>query len=178
MKKLIVILAIISLVVCSMFTVSAATEDDLIAKLKEIPAANNEQFLNGAIKLIKEEKFTEEEINKLIPLLEEAKTVLPEDKGTAARDYTDAQVDKVFELLDEACEITGCSYETTIDKNNDYGIVLYGSDNEVKLEYTDGKVNATGVESANNASVIYLVAGVLVLAAAGAVIVMRKRENA
>ena len=178
MKKLIVILAIISLVVCSMFTVSAATEDDLIAKLKEIPAANNEQFLNGAIKLIKEEKFTEEEINKLIPLLEEAKTVLPEDKGTAARNYSQDQIDKVFELLDKACEITGCSYEANTDRKGDYGITLYGSDGAVKLEYTDGKINATGVESSNNASVIYLVAGVLVLAVAGAVIVMRKRENA
>ncbi len=178
MKKFVVVLTIIAVLVCSMLSVSAATKDDLIAKLGEIPAAKNEVFYEGAVKFIKDADLTEEQIAKLIPLLEEAKTILPTNDGTAARDYTKEQREKVFDILDEGCEITGYSYKiVTYEKGEDVGIKLYAPDKSVALEYTDGIIKATGVEDTNNSAYIYLAAAIVVLALAGAFVVVRKKVN-
>ncbi len=180
MKKLVVFLTIVAILVSSMFTVSAATKDDLIAKLNEIPAAKNESFYEGAVKLIKDSDLTSEQIDKLIPLLEEAKTVLPANDGAAARDYTDEQIEKIFDILDRGCAITNYSYEATAFKGNDFGIILYknisATEKEAVLEYTDGIIKATGVEDSSNAYV-YLIAGAVVLALAGAFLAIRKKAT-
>ncbi|MBE7092815.1 MAG: hypothetical protein E7365_06525 [Clostridiales bacterium] len=178
MKKLVVVLTIVAVLVCSMFSVSAATKDDLIAKLGEIPAAKNESFYEGAVKMIKDSDLTAEQIDKLIPLLEEAKTILPKNEGASARDYTKEQRDKIFDILDRGCEITGYSYEVvTYENGKDFGIKLYAPDKSVALEYTDGIIKATGVEDANNSAYIYLAAAIVVLALAGAFVVVRKKVN-
>lgn len=178
MKKFVVVLTIVAVLVCSMLSVSAATKDELIAKLGEIPAAKNEVFYEGAVKFIKDADITEDQIAKLIPLLEEAKTILPENNGAAAKDYTKEQVKKISDILDKGCEITGYTYEVVhFEKGTDYGIKLYAPDKSVALEYTDGVIKATGVEDANNSAYIYLAAAVVVLALAGAFVVVRKKVN-
>ncbi len=178
MKKLLVILTVVAILACSMISVSAATKDDLIAKLGEIPAAKNETFYEGAVKFINDADLTTEQIDKLIPLLEEAKTILPKNDGTAARDYTDEQVDKIFDILDKGCEITNYTYETvTYENGKDFGIKLYGPDKKVALEYTDGVIKATGIEDSNSSAYVYLAAAVVVLALAGAFVVVRKKAN-
>lgn len=178
MKKLVVVLTVVAILVCSMLSVSAATKDDMIAKLGEIPAAKNESFYEGAVKFIKDADLTTDQIDKLIPLLEEAKTIIPANKGTAARDYTKEQVDKIFAILDKGCAITNYSYEVVAFENgSDYGIRFYTPDSKVALEYTDGVIKATGIEDSNSSAYIYLVAGVVVLALAGAFVVVRKKAN-
>jgi hypothetical protein len=181
MRKLLVFLTIVVLLVSSMFTVSAATKDQLIAKLGEIPAAKNESFYDGAVKFIKDSDITPEQIDKLLPLLEEAKTIVPKNDGTSARDYTDAQVDKIFDILDKGCEITDHSYETTTYKGDDFGIIIYknvsATEKEAVVEYTDGVVKATGVADNSNSAYVYLVAGVVVLALAGVFLAIRKKAT-
>lgn len=178
MKKFVVVLTIIAVLVCSMLSVSATTKDELIAKLDEIPAAKNEVFYDGAVKFIKNADLTAEQIDKLIPLLEEAKTIIPKNEGAAARDYTPEQRKKIFEILDEGCEITDYSYEVVyFEKGTDFGIKLIAPDNSVALEYTDGIIKATGVEDTNNSAYIYLGAAIVVLALAGAFVVVRKKVN-
>ena len=178
MKKFVVVLTIIAVLVCSMLSVSAATKDELIAKMGEIPAAKNEVFYEGAVKFIKDAELTEDQIAKLVPLLEEAKTILPKNEGAAARDYTKEQIKKIFAILDKGCEITGYTYEVVhFEKGTDFGIRLYDADKAVALEYTDGIIKATGVEDANNSAYIYLAAAVVVLALAGAFVVVRKKVN-
>lgn len=178
MKKLLVVLTIVAVFVCSMFSVSAATKDDLIAKMGEIPAAKNESFYDGAVKLIKDADLTAEQIDKLLPLLEEAKTVLPENKGAAAKNYTKDQINKVFDIIDKGCEITGYSYEVIkFDNGKDFGVKFYDAEKKVVLEYTDGIVKSTGIEDANNSAYVYLAAGVIVLALAGVFVVVRKKVN-
>ena len=178
MKKFVVVLTIIAVLVCSVLSVSAATKDELIAKLEQIPAAKNQSFYEGAVKFIKDADLTAEQIDKLIPLLEEAKTILPENEGTSARDYTPEQREKIFEILDEGCEITDYTYEVVhFENGTDYGIKLVAPDNSVALEYTDGIIKATGVEDTNNSAYIYLGAALVVLALAGAFVVVRKKVN-
>ena len=179
MKKFFVLLTAICLVLSMAVSVSAATNDDLIKKLEEIPAANNKSFHDGAVRIIKEENLPADQIDKLIPLLEEAKQVLPENKGAAARDYTVEQVEKIFDILDRACEITGYSYVvTTFEKGTDVGIKVYRPDQSLMLEYTDGVIKATGVEETKSAlPYVYLACGALLLASAGAVIIIRKKIN-
>ena len=158
MKKFVVVLMIIAVLVCSMVSVSAATTDDLIAKLEEVPAAHNKVFHDGAVKFIKNADLPSEQIDKLIPILEKAKTIIPKNDGAAARDYTKEQRDQIFKLFKEGCEITGYTYEVVYyEKGTDYGIRLYGPDKKVALEYTDGIIKATGVEEANNSAYIYLI---------------------
>lgn len=182
MKKLAVLLILVAVFTFSMVSASAATTDDLIAALEAIPAANNKEFHDGAVKMIKEANFTTEQIDKLIPVLQDLKTAVPENKGAAARNYTKAEVDKVFDALDKACAITNYSYKVTDYKTStggaDFEIKVYAPDKSVALEYTDGVVKATGVEeNTNNFAYLYLVGGVIVAGLVGAVIVMRKKVN-
>lgn len=187
MKKFVVILAVVSIAVCSVFSVSAASKNDLIAKLKEVPPANNEVFLDGAIKMIRNSNFTEDQIDKLIPLLDEAKQVLPENKGAAAANYTKEQQDKVFDILDRGCAITGYSYKVThfngtnaegqTVAGSDFGIVMYDNNNNKILEYTDGIVKA-GVDSEVNPVMYACLAGGLLLLAGAAAIIIVRRKNA
>ncbi len=187
MKKFFVTLAAVAVVVCSAFSVSAATKDQLISKMEEIPTANNAVFHDGAVRVIKEANFTEAQMDKLIPILEEAHKVLPENKGAAARNYTKDQIDKIFKLLDEACAITGYSYKVTAfnstDNNGntvqggDFGLLLYDNNKKLVLEYTDGIIKKTGEDATvNSISYVYLAAGILVLASAAAVVVVRKKN--
>ena len=182
MKKIVVLLTLVAVFAFSMISASAATTDDLIKALEAIPAANNAEFHDGAVKMIKEADFTAEQIDKLLPILQELKTAVPTNKGAAARNYTKAEVDKVFAALDKACEITKYTYKLTDFKTttggSDWGIVIYAPDKTVALEYTDGVVKSTGVEEANNNfSYLYLAGGAVVVALIGAVIVMRKKVN-
>ncbi len=178
MKKFVVFLTIIAVLVCSMVSVSAVTKDDLIAKLEEIPTAHNEVFHDGAVKFIKNADLTEDQIAKLIPILEEAKTIIPKNEGAAARDYTKEQRDQIFKLFKKGCEITGYTYEVVyFEKGTDYGIKLYAPDKTVALEYTDGIIKATGVDDVNNSAYIYLAAAIVVLALAGVFVVVRKKVN-
>ncbi len=182
MKKLLVLLTLVAVLAFSMISVSAATTNDLIDALEAIPAANNKEFHDGAVKMIKEANFTSEQIDKLIPILNELKTAVPTNKGAAARNYTKAEVEQVFAALDKACAITNYSYKVTDYKTStggsDFGIKIYAPDKSVALEYTDGVVKATGVEeSTNDFAYLYLVSGVLVVGLVGAVIVMRKKVN-
>ena len=181
MKKLVVILTLVVVFACTMISASAATTDDLIKALEAIPAANNAEFHDGAVKMIKQANFSSEQIEKLIPILEKVKAQVPTNKGVAAKNYTQAEIDNVFAALDEACKVTGYSYKVTDYKTgtsgSDFGIKFYAPDNSVALEYTDGIVKTTGIEDANNNSYIYLVAGVAVVALIGAVVVMRKKIN-
>ncbi len=182
MKKFVVLLTLIAVFAFSMVSASAATTDDLIKALEAIPAANNKEFHDGAVKMIKEANFTSDQIDKLIPILEDLKTAVPTNKGPAARNYTKAEVDKVFEALDKACAITKYSYKVTDYKTStggsDFGIKVYAPDKSVALEYTDGIVKATGVEDTTTGyEYLYLAGGAVVIALIAAVIVMRKRVN-
>ena len=182
MKKLVVLLTLVAVFAFSMISASAATTDDLIKALEAIPAANNAEFHAGAIKMIKEANFTSEQIDKLIPVLNDLKTAVPTNKGAAAKNYTKAEVDKVFDAIDKACEITNYSYTVTDYKTSaggaDFGIKVMAPDKTVALEYTDGVVKSTGVnEGTNNYSYLYLVGAVVAVALVGAVIVMRKKVN-
>lgn len=182
MKKLVVLLTLVAVFAFSMISASAATTDDLIKALEAIPAANNAEFHDGAVKMIKEANLTTEQIDKLIPVLNDLKTAVPTNKGAAARNYTKEEIDKVFDSLDKACEITKYSYTVTDYKSStggaDFGIKVMAPDKTVALEYTDGVVKATGVEeNASNYSYLYLVGAVVAVALVGAVIIMRKKVN-
>ncbi len=182
MKKIVVLLTLVAVFAFSMISASAATTDDLIKALEAIPAANNAEFYDGAVKMIKEANFTTEQIDKLIPVLQELKAAVPTNKGAAARNYTKAEVDKVFEALDKACEITKYDYTVTNYKTStggaDFGIKVIAPDKTVVLEYTDGIVKATGVEeSTNNYSYLYLLGAVVAVGLIGAVVIIRKKAN-
>ena len=70
------------------------------------------------------------------------------------------------------------TYEVVhFENGTDYGIKLVAPDNSVALEYTDGVIKATGVEDTNNSAYIYLGAALVVLALAGAFVVVRKKVN-
>ena len=132
--------------------------------------------------MIKDANFTSDQIDKLIPILEELKTVVPTNKGAAARNYSKAEIDAVFNALDKACEITKYSYKVTDYKTtnggSDFGLIFYAPDKTVALEYTDGIVKSTGVEDATNSyAYLYLAGGAVVIALIAAVVVMRKKVN-
>ncbi len=177
MKKLIVILTVMVVMACSMVTVSAASKDALIEKMKEVPAANNGIFYNGAVAEIKKAKLTEEQIDKLIVILDKAKTIIPKNDGTKARDYTKEQQKQVIDLLNEACEITGYSYKILHEGGGSFELIVYTPEKTVAFIYDDGQlVGKTGAEF--NPTYLCLAGAVLALASAAAVIIFRKKSEA
>ena len=112
----------------------------------------------------------------------EAKIAVPENKGPAARNYTKEQRDKILELVDQACDVVNYSYEVTYLKTStggtDWALTLKDENGKTALVYTDGIVKATGVnDSASNLTHLWLVAGVTLILAAGAVVVVRKKAS-
>ncbi len=183
MKKFMVVLAIVCVAVCSVFSVSAASKQDVIDKLGEIPSAieNKTVFYNGAVQMIKNSDLTEDQLEQLMPLLDELKTVLPENKGPAARNYTKDQINKVLDILDRGCKITNYSYETTHlkgdDGGRDFAIKLYDQNHKLVMVYNDGQVRATGVEDASSArTYVWLAGGVALLGVAVAVAFVAKKK--
>ena len=184
MKKLVVILSVIAIFVCGALGANAATKQDLIDYLGTIPSAieNKEIFYNGAVQLIKDSDFTAEQMDALLELLKEAKTAIPENKGPAAADYTKEQRDKVLALVDEACKVVDYSYEVThlktADGATDWALTFKDDAGKKVLVYTDGVVKATGInDSANNVTYLWLAAGVALILAAGAVVIVRKKAS-
>ena len=184
MKKLVVVLSIIAIFVCGALGANAATKQELIDYLGTIPSAieNKEIFYNGAVQLIKDSNFTEAQMDELLALLKEAKAVVPENKGPAARNYTKEQRNKILELVDEACEVVNYSYEVThlktAEGGTDWALTIKDENGKTALVYTDGIVKATGVlDKANNATYLWLVAGVALILAAGTVVIVRKKAS-
>lgn len=183
MKKIIAVLAIVSILVCSALCVSAAsTKDDLIKAMEAVPAANNKVFHNGAVQMIKSTDMTPDQIDKLIVLLQKAKEILPENLGSSARNYSEDQVKAIFALMDEGCKIMGWSYTGTMKTQlgNEFGIILKDGNGNTLLTYTDGiiPVRPTGENDTIN-PMLWVVLGVAaVVMAAGAVVVIKRRNNA
>ena len=184
MKKLVVVLSIIAVFVCGALGANAATKQDLIDYLGTIPSAieNKEIFYNGAVQLIKDSDFTEAQMEELLNLLKEAKAAVPENKGPAAVNYTKEQRAKVLELVEEACDVVNYSYEVTHLKNadgsTDWALTFKDENGKTALVYTDGIVKATGVlDQANNTTYLWLAAGVALILAAGAAVIVRKKAS-
>lgn len=184
MKKLVVVLSIIAIFVCGALGANAATKQELIDYLGTIPSAieNKETFYNGAVQLIKDSDFTEVQMDQLLALLKEAKAAVPENKGASAADYTKEQRNKVLELVDKACKVVNYSYEVThlktAEGETDWALTFKDENGKTAFVYTDGVVKATGVlDQASNASYLWLAAGVALILAAGAVVIVRKKAS-
>lgn len=184
MKKLVVVLSLIAIFVCGALGANAATKQELIDYLGTIPSAieNKEVFYNGAVQLIKDSDFTEAQMDELLALLEKAKAAVPENKGPAAANYTKEQRDAVLALVDQACDVVNYSYEVThlktAEGGTDWGLTIKDENNKKVLVYTDGIVKATGInDAANNVSYLWLAAGVALILAAGAVVIVRKKAS-
>jgi len=185
LKRFLLVLVLTVMVVCSLFTVSAATKDDLIAAMEKVPATSNEVFHDGAIYQIQLANLTSEQIDGLILLCKEAESIIPANKGARARDYKQEDWNKIIGLLDRACELTDYSYVVEYKGRASYRLIIYApvKNNEGKVVskklafyYDDGIIAPTG-ENEFNMSYIYLAAGVLLLAAAVVVVVRRKSAN-
>ncbi|MBP5661626.1 MAG: hypothetical protein J6X30_00540 [Clostridia bacterium] len=174
MKKFLIVLVALSVVVCGLFTVSAASKQELIAKMEEVPASHNTVFHDGAVREIENASLTSAQIDKLIELLDQAKTILPKNEGARAADYTPEQRAQIFALLDQACAETGYTYEIDREHTDGFRVHVYQPNGEKAFIYDNGGILKAGE---NDFSYLYLVSGVLLLAAAGTVIALRKKES-
>lgn len=179
----IVALAMLALSLCSSFSASAYTQDDLLEEFKTIPAAH--WVLADIENLNKTMQLTEEQCDALWPILQEVKALVPEDNGPSVyhgsnhgntgRAYAAEVVARVLDLIREACKITGCTFVKTLVPEQTHAIdivfKLYNSEGVLIFEY-DGDLVKTTDSAEGTASGFtsswYLFGGIGVLLLAGA----------
>ncbi len=178
MKKLIVVLTILAVLACSMMTVSAASKDQLIAAIKEIPVVrDNEGLYNSIVAEIKKIDLSSDEIDKLLVIADKANDIVPTGSGLTADSYTTEQKKEILKLMDQASAITGYSYKIESNGNGSVEMQVFNEDGKVAMVY-DGEKLVAKTGSEFNPAYLCVAGATLALASAAAVIIFRKKSEA
>ena len=177
MKKLVVLLTIVAVLVCSVLSVSAATaQEQVIDALKAIPAAaNNGNVVEKTQVALKKVNPTDAQCAQIVTWLGELKTAVPTDKGPKASAYTAAEKQAVLDFIDKVAKLLGYKYEAKTSATGDMVLTVFNADGSTLLSYDAAIIQITGVNEFNT-SYLYLAAGLVLLAAAGAFVVIRKKN--
>ena len=106
MKKLVVLLTIVAVLVCSVLSVSAATaQEQVIDALKAIPATKNGNVVAKTEIALKKVNPTDAQCAQIVTWLGELKTAFPTDKGPKASAYTAAEKQAVLDFIDKVAKL-------------------------------------------------------------------------
>lgn len=179
-KRIFACVLSVALLLGAMFvpmSASAATVEDVYEVFKTLPVAD--QFDEDARKLMDAVPITSEQADALIAILNEAKTIITEEKGTDPEKYSDEDVLKMFDLMGQACDLVGIEYKL-IQKPNatseEDSLLIEFYYNGTKIyEYDGDVVSKTG----SDISPVALYTGIALIAASVvALIVVRKKVAA
>lgn len=194
MKKRIAVfcamLVVLTVSLSATLVAGAYTQEDLLKEFQTIPASH---WVYADIEnLSKTMPLTEEQCDKLWPILQEVKALVPEDNGPtvyggsnhndSGRAYSAETVAKVMDCIRAACKVTGCTFVKTLvsDPTHEIDIVfkLYNKEGKLIFEYDGDLVKQTGGAVETNTGTWLLVAGtvLLVMAAATAIAVKKTRR--
>lgn len=197
MKKIITILLAVVILSAMLVPVSAATEEELLTEFKKISISRH--LLTEIENLAATYDITPEQGDKLMPLLKRAQEVFPEDLGPGYRNpeghesyfgeeiypYTPEQHNEMMNIITEACDILGFTYDFRDSylpmHNIDLVFVVRDTDGRVIFEYDGDLIKRLGdVEEEESSSAPYLFGGISVSLLAGvavAALKFRKKEQ-
>ncbi len=200
MKKMLTLLLAVVVLAAMIVPASAASEEQLIEKFKEISISK--RLITEVENLAAAYDVTEEQGDKLMVLIERAKEVLPEDKGPGYANpeghesyfgpekypYTEEQLEEVLDIISEACDIMGFTYDFVPSENpmhkNDIVFVLKDAEGRLAFQYDGdlikplGEVEEETAKKPSSAPFVY--GGISVFALAGlsvAAVKSKKKEQ-
>ena len=192
MKKIIAALLTVAVLLCTFVVPSfAATKADLLNEAAKAPIY---KYVKAAVEnAARNIEITEEQADQLMPLVKEAVALLSADNGPSMYDvkghknYTDAQLNAVMNIIKKACDILGFTYtfsSAASTKGSEYhvgDIIFKVFDKNGKLVFSyDGDLVAdtSAVAETDSAAWVALTAAsVVTLAAAAAFVFARKKVS-
>ncbi len=196
MKKMMTLLLAVVVLAAMLVPVSAASEEQLIEKFKEISISK--RLLTEVENLAAAYDVTEEQGDRLMVLLERAKKALPEDKGPGYANpeghesyfgpekypYTEEQLEEIMDIITEACDIMGFTYDFIPSENpmheNDIVFILKDAEGRLAFQYDGDLIKPLGEVEQENSSAPFVVGGISVLTLAGlsvAAVKFKKKEQ-
>ncbi len=193
MKKLVTILLAVVVLSAMLVPASAATEDELMAKFKEISISRH--LITEVENLAAAYDVTEEQGDQLMELLEEVKEAFPEDKGPGyyhpeeftkvwgedRTPYTREQLDVIMGAIAETCDIMGFTYEFVATEQpmheHDVSFVVKDEEGRVAFQYDGDLIQKLSEIEEEQSSVPLLVGGLGVVALAGIAVPVAKLKK-
>ncbi len=193
MKKIIMFLLSAFILASMVVPASAASEEQLIEKFKEISISK--RLITEVENLAAAYDVTEEQGDRLMVLLERAKEILPEDKGPGYTNpegyedyfgpekhpYTEEQLEAVLDMISEACDILGFTYDFIPSENpmheSDVVLVIRDEEGRLAFQYDGDLIKPLGEVEDEKSDAPLLVGGVSVFALAGLSVVAVKSKK-
>ncbi len=158
------------------FSVSAATEEDIIKTLSESPVYKH---ISGDItQLARSMDATDEQLDALHDIAKRFAAMKFSSNAPSAHKYTAAEIKAVLALVDEACDVLGYTYTfvPSDDPKHVRDFVLEVYDANGMVYCFDGDIIAKTGGDQNALYIAIAACGCLLLA--GAAIVAKKRSKA
>ena len=175
MKKRIFAIVVAVVMLCALMVPTfAATKSDVLAEMEKSPVYKYiKTSVENAARTI---EVTEEQADQLIAIVQAFIETVPEDKGPAAKAYTDAEIEAVITSIDKVCAVLNLTYKFVPNPNDASDSILNVYDEEGKLifEYNGNAVADTAAAS-TSAPVYFTIGAVLLAAAAVALVASKKR---
>lgn len=183
MKRILALVVALVIAVSALSAgVCAADKSDLLAEAAKSPVYKYVKIaLENAARTV---EITDEQAEKLLPVIQRFNTIVTEDLGPTARNdndiYTMDQIRAVLECISEACEILNYTYKTKPSSDpkhiGDSVFMIYDQNGKLVFEY-DGDVVAD-TSAASDADTVALAVGATVMLALGAaaIVAAKKRD--
>lgn len=180
MKKIISLVVALILALSIPFTASAATRDDVLAAVKaDMPEAYHELFMGSIENIFAQIETTDEECDKLIEIMDRFSKTLDLNKGHSIHNYTSEEVDYIYSIVDEICELLDLSYKIVPKSSGelhagDIKAMIYGPNGELIGELDGDIIKRTDAPDRSVDLGGLYTSGALLIAAVGAFL-LRKR---
>ncbi len=178
MKRIISLLAALIMVFGLTANIAfASPRSDVLDALSETVIGKHEAQMQQIRNILGQVQINDDQAKQIIAYINEGASIVTEDKGSSIHDYSDAEQELARDLFDKACKVLDLTYESAPKKNavheGDVTFNIYDASGKL-LGILDGDTKTDAVST--NASVYYISGAVVLVMAAAAVLVVRKRQ--
>lgn len=178
MKKIISLLIAFMLVFSLTANVAfASPRSDVLDALSETVIGNHADQMQQVRNILGQVSINDAQAKQIIGYINEGAATVTVDKGSSIHDYSDEEQALAKELFAKACKVLNLTYEANTKHN-----AVHGGDVEYSVYDASGKLlgildGDTKTDAiSTNASVYYISGAVVLVLAAVAVLVIRKRQ--
>lgn len=180
MKKTLCLLIALMLISSSFITANAATRDEVISAVqKGMPDDYEELFMDTIKNIFTHIETTDEQCDKLIEIIERSSSSIDLTKGHSFHNYTDEEMEYMYSIFDEVCELLNLSYkivpkESGLLHAGDIKVLVYGQNGELIGELDGDIIKRTDApDKTFDFTGLYATGGLLLLAAVA--FILRKK---
>lgn len=180
MKRIICLAVALVFALTVPFTASAATRDEVLAQVKkDMPESYHDLYMESIKNIFAQIETTDEQCDKLIEIMDRFSSTLDLTKGYSIHNYTSDEVDYIYSIVDEICDLLGLSYKIVPKTSGelhagDIKAMIYGPGGELIGELDGDIVKRTDAPDKSVDMGGLYTTGALLVAAMGAFMLRKK----